>query len=429
MKDIRGKMTEDKTKIPDTKTLKERIRAELRPEAEGEDDSLTRSNPAREFDYHNLLVRIMQQGFKGRIKRLVFYLTRFITLWQEQFNRHIQQAADELAGSAENLFKRQKDLEADVSGLGSRAEELGKGLSGLENRMEERFNETDERLSRAFSELEEFKESLKEELASHRRLVHEHRHTLSKFLEAAGPAARGEPDAVEKDALMDERDHFLDGMYEAFEDRFRGSRETVRQRLSVYLPVVSKNFNTNEIYVLDIGCGRGEWLECLEKSGIRAKGIDINRLAVSQCLEYGLDAEEAEALEFLKASPEGSFQAVTGFHIIEHMPFEQLIGLTDEIYRVLSPGGVMVFETPNPVNILVGANDFHRDPSHVKPVHPDTARFAAEYRGFVQTCIKLLKDEGAKRSFADYDSWPFDSIENYVDIPRDYALIGFKKTA
>jgi O-antigen chain-terminating methyltransferase len=179
--------------------------------------------------------------------------------------------------------------------------------------------------------------------------------------------------------------------------------------------------------VIDIGCGRGEWLEILKENGITAKGIDNNRIAVSNCKECGLDATEADAVKFLKAIPESAFHAVTGFHIIEHLTFEQVISLMDEVHRVLKPGGVVVFETPNPANILVSAYDFYRDPSHKNPVHPDTIRFIAEFFGFQPAVIHLVEQKDDQCHLIDFDTWRLDVIQHYVDMPRDYVLIAHKK--
>jgi O-antigen chain-terminating methyltransferase len=179
--------------------------------------------------------------------------------------------------------------------------------------------------------------------------------------------------------------------------------------------------------VLDIGCGRGEWLEILKENGIAAKGVDTNRFAVSQCREYGLDATEADALTFLKSIPESAFHAVTGFHIVEHLTFEQVISLLDEVHRVLTPGGVAVFETPNPANILVSAYDFYRDPSHKNPVHPDTIQFFAEFRGFQAAVIYLVEQKDDQCRLIDFDAWRLDVLQHYIDIPRDYVLVAHKK--
>jgi len=120
--------------------------------------------------------------------------------------------------------------------------------------------------------------------------------------------------------------------------------------------------------ILDIGCGRGEWLELLKENNLNARGLDLNQVMVRMCRDKGLNVEEGEALSFLKSLPDSSLGAVTGFHLIEHYGFEFLVKLLGEILRVLKPGGIVIFETPNPGNILVGSCNFYIDPTHNKPL-------------------------------------------------------------
>ena len=172
-------------------------------------------------------------------------------------------------------------------------------------------------------------------------------------------------------------------MYSAFEDRFRGSREEVARRLSVYLPVLERTgVSGSDSPVLDLGCGRGEWLELLVKHGCVVKGVDLNAEFVSNGRQQGLDLVHAEAVDFLGAQPESSFSAVTSFHLAEHLPVGQLVELLAQIHRVLRPGGVMILETPNPENHVVGACNFYLDPTHAAPLPPALLEFFAEQAGF-----------------------------------------------
>ena len=115
--------------------------------------------------------------------------------------------------------------------------------------------------------------------------------------------------------------------------------------------------------MLDAGCGRGEWLELLKEQGITTgRGIDNNRVMVKQCEGYGLDVIEGDVIESLRDFPSASLGAVTAFHLIEHLPLNVLVKFLDETARVLKSGGIAIFETPNPENILVGAFTFYLDP-------------------------------------------------------------------
>ncbi|HRD32793.1 MAG TPA: methyltransferase domain-containing protein [Rhodocyclaceae bacterium] len=192
-------------------------------------------------------------------------------------------------------------------------------------------------------------------------------------------------------AMVDEEQHLLDAFYVAFEDQFRGTREDIKNRVRVYLPVLhDAQIGSADTPVLDIGCGRGEWLELLHDEGLVGRGLDLNRVMIAQCREAGFDVTEGDAIDYLRSLPSNSLGAVTGFHIIEHLPFSRLVTLFDESLRVLRPGGIVIFETPNPENILVGSCNFYYDPTHLNPLPPEMIRFVVEARGFVRTKILRL---------------------------------------
>ena len=233
-----------------------------------------------------------------------------------------------------------------------------------------------------------------------------------------------EPFSVEQiKVIAKEEDHIFDAMYVAFEDKFRGTRKDIQQRQKVYLPLVETALKaTNQSLILDMGCGRGEWLELLQAHNISAAGVDLNCIMIKECDERGLKATEADILDYLRLLKNASVSAVTGFHIIEHLPFKVLIALFDECLRVLKPGGVIIFETPNPENLLVGACNFYTDPSHHNPLVPETMRFTIEQRGFEKTEIKRL------HKYSDfYETTSEDEfIKTHFYNEMDYAIIGHK---
>jgi len=183
-------------------------------------------------------------------------------------------------------------------------------------------------------------------------------------------------------------DSIPDAWYSAFEERFRGSREEVARRLSVYLPVLDKAGALDlSSPVLDLGCGRGEWLELLGQHGYAAKGVDLNGEFVLHARQQGMDVVHAEAVDYLSAQPEGSCAALTSFHLVEHLPVAQMVELLTQIHRVLCPGGILILETPNPENHMVGACTFHLDPTHVAPLPPALLQFLTEQAGFATTLV------------------------------------------
>jgi SAM-dependent methyltransferase len=136
--------------------------------------------------------------------------------------------------------------------------------------------------------------------------------------------------------------------------------------------------------VLDIGPGRCEWLELLRENGIRAYGVDISKGFVRLAREKGLDVKLGDGVEHLRGVAEGSLAMITAFHVVEHLPIPNVLDLIDHSLRALRPGGILIIETPNPVNVSVGAGSFYLDPTHVRPMHPLLLKFMLEHRGFAE---------------------------------------------
>ncbi len=220
--------------------------------------------------------------------------------------------------------------------------------------------------------------------------------------------------------IESEEDHLLDSLYVAFEDRFRGKAADIRERLKVYLPLMEKYTRAADSLILDIGCGRGEWLELLKENNYSAKGIDLNRTMVQECRDRGLDVIEADVIEFLKKQKPYTFSAITGLHIIEHLPLKKLVQFLDESLRTLKPGGIVLFETPNPENVLVGATFFHIDPTHGNPLHPLTMEFLLEQRGFQD--IEIRRMHPIPIQYIDNEM-----VQKLLFGPQDYAVIGYKQ--
>jgi O-antigen chain-terminating methyltransferase len=237
-------------------------------------------------------------------------------------------------------------------------------------------------------------------------------------------------------AMADAADHWLDAHYLSFEDVFRGTRDDIKERVEVYLPLIrSVNAGTEERPLLDLGCGRGELLEVLKENGLSGRGIDQNQILIQQCAEAGLEVVEADAIEYLAALPAASVGAITGLHIIEHIPFARLVRLLDESLRVLKPGGAVAFETPNPENLLVGACNFYYDPTHLHPLPPPVSQFLLEARGFTKVEIKRLTENRTVETLplapldepdSEHLNQVVDFINGHFGAAPDYAVIAYK---
>jgi len=184
--------------------------------------------------------------------------------------------------------------------------------------------------------------------------------------------------------------HDFDYFYKLFEDKFRGSEEVIKKRVSEHLPLFKKlPKNLQELPIVDIGCGRGEFLSLMKDNKFRAIGIDMNGSMVERAKKLGYEAVQNDALSYLSAKKTGEFAAITGFHIVEHIPFEALLRIFEQCYRTVASGGFVLFETPNPQALTVGADSFYLDPSHQRPIPPPLLAFMLESVGFKAKIIPL----------------------------------------
>lgn len=217
-------------------------------------------------------------------------------------------------------------------------------------------------------------------------------------------------------------DHLLDIFYTEFEDRFRGSEKMILERLKEYLPdFENATVDFSKYPVLDIGSGRGEFLQLLKKHDVNAEGLDINIDMVERSNAKGLKASQGDALDFLLSKESQTYGAITGFHIVEHIPFNSLLRIFKAAHQALAKEGFVLFETPNPENIIVGSCAFYMDPSHLHPIPPDLLAFALETVGFRNVEIRRIHPA------EEYDAGelPQEFINRFYG-PRDYVVLGYK---
>ena len=218
----------------------------------------------------------------------------------------------------------------------------------------------------------------------------------------------------------------MDSFYHKLENKYRGTTSDIRNRLRVYLPdVESAVIRTEGKPVMDIGCGRGEWLGLLNDAGITALGIDTNPVQIGDVQDKGLDARQGDARSALSAAEDNSVACITAHHLIEHLPFEEVLWITREAMRVLAPGGLLLFETPNVRNVLVGATSFHNDPTHLNPMTDPVLTVLFETVGFHPIETRHLHPH---EKLAEFMAKPnFDpELANLMFGAQDLAILGHK---
>lgn len=215
-----------------------------------------------------------------------------------------------------------------------------------------------------------------------------------------------------------------DALYAAFTDVFRGPRSEIKERLRVYLPIIRKGgIGTKEMPILDLGSGRGEWLELLGEENLEARGVDLNRIFVAESRAHNFEVAEEDVMAHLRNLPSASIGAITSFHLVEHLPAEVLLSFLDETVRVLKPGGLVILETPNPQNIYVAAYSFHFDLSHHKPLPIETLRFLLESKGLerIETVpLHPVPDQVSGESEL------IERFNSFFYSAMDYGLVGWK---
>lgn len=165
--------------------------------------------------------------------------------------------------------------------------------------------------------------------------------------------------------------------YVGFEDRHRGAWEAIRERQSDYAPLFAGASD-----VLDVGCGRGEFLDVLREAGVAARGVDANPEMVAACRARGLAASAGDALDSVEALPDGALGGLFSAQVVEHLPADRLARLVRAAWRKLRPGSRIVIETINPACWLAFFETYLRDFTHVQPVHPETLSYLLAASGF-----------------------------------------------
>jgi O-antigen chain-terminating methyltransferase len=430
--------------------------------------------PHRAFDEHQLpalneswnivAAQSSAPGVKGRVARAVWRLIAPYFQRQLTFNsqlvdhlnrsmaaaRESQRGIEELVATLEARFAAlnefhtrllvylqqvtayvdTRDRDAAASGL-----VLNASVSGLAENFDKRWESLNVRFESKTGALAAAQETLKAAVAVAQQAAASLKREMERLLVAQPVPSAAAPSAVRsKDApaFAPSLDSFK---YVGFEDCFRGPRDEIRRGLESYVPLFLGKED-----VLDVGCGRGEFVELLGAAGVRARGIDPNHEMVEVCRARGLEVAEADGVSYLASLPDAALGGIFSAQVVEHLEPGYLLRLLDLAFHKLRPGGVLVLETLNPACWAAFFDSYIRDITHVWPLHPDTLKYLVMASGFTDPRVEFRAPVEPSDRLQPLGGAGIPGLESVVDVfnenveklnarlfsYRDYAVIAGK---
>ena len=332
----------------------------------------------------SMLVRRM----KAFIQRVMVPYHRAIFARQAEFNANVVHATLELASMAQKAGDKYVAVLQEVHGI---IEPLRTLLDQQIAQTGTQFAEVTARhgeLSRRSEEMHSRSEEMRQVMILQKR-------RLELILSELRKKIGDERESLAK--VASQKDRLMDHAYFLFENQYRLSRDVIKKRQEIYMSIfreghaslAGRDPNAPPV-ILDLGCGRGEFLELLRETGLPGKGIDLNEDMVHVCQERGLDVEQANFFDYLQTQPDGSLGGILACQVIEHLSVEDMIEFVKLCHQKLQKGARAVFETVNPLSLVVSATNFYMDLSHIRQVHPTALQFLAEAIGFSNTEVKFL---------------------------------------
>lgn len=334
------------------------------------------------------------------------------------FTSQLNQKIKEIKHEIDKQDKKQEEIYERLSHFQQASEKLDQKLSLQEKHLNEFENNIqqflDQGLKAIRTELNNTQVNLKNEIDSFN-------HKLSETSEIKSNLPKIFHEMLHKEEKLS------DMLYFNFENQFRGTREEIKERFKIYLPYIKEaGKKIDARLTLDLGCGRGEWLELLNENGFKAKGLDSNSIMVRECRGRGLDVTEQDAIDYLNSQPSDQFVMITGFHLLEHLSVREIYLVLKETFRVLLPGGIAIFETPNPENVIVATHYFHLDPTHRHLLPPELLEFLLRAVGFKKS--EIMRSQPLDFSTVEEtDSTNVKWILKVFNQAQDYSIIGYKE--
>jgi len=362
-----------------------------------------------------------------QVKKAVLLAMRPVTSHQVQFNQQLAIAVKELAIAVDSVVPR---VDAAAGGLGEATTRVHAALATVEVTVDDVLV-ANARLTALVEELAERTERLEEEVLADRAEMRALRARQDIVLRNAAGAVHPKAEKRRLAALADELDGSAELLAEDLAEVTRGSRDDVRAELVGLVDDVGGAGGP----VLDLGSGRGEWLELLHERGIPATGVDSSGRAVAGATRRGLAVREADPVTHLAGQAESSLGAVTAFGLVERLSTHAQLELFDRALLALRPGGLLVVSAANPTALDVGAAEVWLDPARRRPVHPQLLELLALARGFGEAEVRWLHpvDEGLRIHPDDLSGLAparaaalADRLNQVVAGPRAYAVLARK---
>jgi len=438
------------------------LRAELATTLEGsrQTGQLNPRNPG--------LINNLIQFVKKVMRRSLTWYTRPLHVFQggviralqqiigilENYRAQIQGLADRSNLLSERVKSHAEDVQRASERLDSQQRDFQQRLQQLAQLMEAGFASSEAKLQQALRELAQNDQNarqiqaVKAELQAQRHEMHsfliqlqqatsQHRvrerdlRRLAHAVEQSGlkqeqPAVTPVPPMFPSEIKKEfEFDYFV------FEDQYRGDESDIRQRQQAYVEYFRGRDN-----VVDIGCGRGEFLEILRDNGISARGVELGIDPYLLCKEKGLDVIQQDLFEFLESTPDESLGGIFSAQVIEHMTASDQLRYVSLAYRKTKPGSPVIFETINPQCVYALVRNFFLDPTHVRPVHPETLKFAMESAKFRHVELRFsgpasylqiphLVLDGDSDALQQFNSG-IERLNELLYGYQDYAAVGWK---
>lgn len=329
--------------------------------------------------------------------------------------RKLETGFDALCRETEGLKKKNADLCQVTDGLKTENADLRRETERLKKKNADLYRTTD---------------GLKTESADLRGATDGMRQDISTLLED-GERVRDRLCRIEN--LPTDDDEF----YHEFEERFRGSRDEIRDRLQIYIPYIKEYLpDWTKGRFIDVGSGRGEWLDILKENGATDYiGVDLNARQNAVAESFGHRTVCEDCIQYLSRQPDESVDLISGFQVIEHLCMSDIMELLRQSCRVLKKGGMILFETQNPRNLVVGADTFYIDPSHKRLLDPRMVEFFVQWCGYKDVRIIDANSHSywSGLSLEGRDEKDIDDIKKINDIfwliygPGDYAVFGIKE--